>query len=319
MPGILFNVFWAIVYNSRSRPKGLLTAFVVVILGCGCIGLLLPAFSSAREAARRMQCLNNLKQIALALHNYHDVYGVFPPAYIPDAQGKPKHSWRVLILPFLEEQGTYEKYDFDEPWDGPNNRDLLTSMPRVYACPSHTRHTGTPATATNYLAVVGPSSAWPGPIGKKLSEFGDPTSETILVVEAGSHDIQWTDPRDFSLEEAIARMTSTEPTLDEGHWYEDFFTRRFQGRNVAMADGSVQLVSGEMPREVLMQSLACNDGVALSGTIASESRRAPPKLKIGNCIRLGVWIALVVFPLPWVWWNPNSDMHGRHTVVGSAG
>ena len=135
MPGILFNVFWAIVYNSRSRPKGLLTAFLVVILGCGCIGLLLPAFSSAREAARRMQCLNNLKQIALALHNYHDVYGVFPPAYIPDAQGKPKHSWRVLILPFLEEQGTYEKYDFDEPWDGPNNRALLTSMPR--ATPVH--------------------------------------------------------------------------------------------------------------------------------------------------------------------------------------
>jgi len=100
---------------------------VAVILGvfvCGgiLVALLLPAVQSAREAARRAQCSNNLKQIALAFHNYHDTYRTFPPAYIPDEDGNPKHSWRVLILPFLEQRALYEQYNFDEPWDSPNNR-----------------------------------------------------------------------------------------------------------------------------------------------------------------------------------------------------
>src|SRR5260370_743998 len=73
----------------------------LVVCGGVVIALLLPQTSS-REPARRSQCKNNLKQIGLALHNYHDVYGSFPPAYFVDASGKPMHSWRVLILPFLD-------------------------------------------------------------------------------------------------------------------------------------------------------------------------------------------------------------------------
>jgi Protein of unknown function (DUF1559) len=64
------------------------------------------------EAARRAQCRNNLKQIALALHDYHQQYGVLPPAYVADASGRPMHSWRVLLLPFLEQQSLYDQYDF---------------------------------------------------------------------------------------------------------------------------------------------------------------------------------------------------------------
>src|SRR5262249_42952585 len=79
--------------------------------------------------ARRSQCKNNLKQIGLAMFNYHDAYGCFPPAYIADADGRPMHSWRVLLLPFLDEAARYRKYRFDEPWDGPNNSELATSVP----------------------------------------------------------------------------------------------------------------------------------------------------------------------------------------------
>jgi uncharacterized protein DUF1559 len=69
----------------------------------------------------------------VAVATYHDTYGTLPPAYIADAEGKPLHSWRVLLLPFLEQRELYEQYDFDEPWDGPNNRKLLAQRPSVFA------------------------------------------------------------------------------------------------------------------------------------------------------------------------------------------
>lgn len=103
-----------------------LTASVVLVFLVPCCMLmcLLTPRSGAREAARRAQCSNNLKQIAFSLHSYHDRYGCFPPAYIADEEGKPMHSWRVLILPFIEEQALYDRYAFTEPWDGPSNRRL---------------------------------------------------------------------------------------------------------------------------------------------------------------------------------------------------
>ncbi|MFN0054259.1 MAG: DUF1559 domain-containing protein, partial [Planctomycetales bacterium] len=84
---------------------------LAVLLVCGGIlaALLLPAVQQAREAARRTQCKNNLHQIGLALHNYHDAFNSFPPAYIPDASGRPMHSWRVLILPFLDQAPLYQR------------------------------------------------------------------------------------------------------------------------------------------------------------------------------------------------------------------
>ena len=96
---------------SEVPKKKLRFTCVEVLVVCGVlvvlVALFLPAlrFGGAREAARRMQCSNHLKQIALALHNYHDEYKSFPPAYIADESGKRMHSWRVLILPFIEGQG----------------------------------------------------------------------------------------------------------------------------------------------------------------------------------------------------------------------
>ena len=106
-----------------------------------------------------MQCSNHLKQIGLALQNYHDAYGSFPPAYMADADGKPIHSWRVLILPYLEQKALYDKYSFDEPWDGPNNSQLHEAAISAYICPSRP---GNSRTDTSFVAVVGAQTAWPG-------------------------------------------------------------------------------------------------------------------------------------------------------------
>lgn len=98
--------------------------FLILLYG-GCLVCLerLAGAQSVREAARRVSCLNNLRHIELALHNYHNAHGCFPPAYIVDESGRPMHSWRVL-LPYLEQEALYDQYDFSEPWDGPNNRKL---------------------------------------------------------------------------------------------------------------------------------------------------------------------------------------------------
>src|SRR5690242_17032670 len=113
----------------ESKRKTSVLLIVIAVIGglflllC-CTGvpfaLILPAVQQAREAARRSQCKNNLKQIGLALHNYHETYGGLPPAFVADDQGRPMHSWRVLILPFLGEQALYNEYNLSEPWDGPN-------------------------------------------------------------------------------------------------------------------------------------------------------------------------------------------------------
>jgi hypothetical protein len=125
---------------------------------------------SYRDQARSVAVsINNLKQIGLALHNFHSVMDHFPPAVVYGPDGKPWHSWRVLILAYLEQQPLYDAYRFDEPWDGPNNRKLLDKMPDVYRMPGDTSH------FTHYVVPVGPNVAFLSE-GAKVPEGKDATS-----------------------------------------------------------------------------------------------------------------------------------------------
>ena len=115
LPAIVILAVWACIFLSRSRVDSLGYVIIVGIVALVLIALLLPAVQSAREASPRTNCKNNLKQIGLALHNYHDAYGSFPPAWTTDADGRPLLSWRVLLLPFLDEAPLYEEFDLTEP------------------------------------------------------------------------------------------------------------------------------------------------------------------------------------------------------------
>jgi hypothetical protein len=147
----------------------------------------------AREAARRSTCSNNLKVIGLALQNYRDAYGCFPPAYVADVDGRPMHSWRVLILPFLEQEAIYDRYRFDEPWDGPNNRKLHDLIVGTYACPSHAKQ----GHSTAYVAVVGAETSWRGAEPTRSEDIADGASRTVMVVEVAAAAIHWMEPRDL--------------------------------------------------------------------------------------------------------------------------
>jgi prepilin-type processing-associated H-X9-DG protein len=265
----------------------------------------LPAVETAREAARRAQCNNNLKMIVLALQNYHDDHGMFPPAFIPDKDGKPMHSWRVLLLPYMEEKPLYDKYNFQEPWDGPNNSKLLMNpVPyayRWYQCPSDARIGRGTGVWTSYVAVVGPRTAWPGAQMRKMSEIADGTANTVLVMEDQSTRIPWMEPRDLMLDEALGVLTSSDPRAGGIHRHEDFFYDYFGGRNVAFVDGSVALLSDGLQRDFVSSLLTIDDHAGLSSPNSGGKFGERKRLKVGNCYRLTVFILLTIFPLPWVW------------------
>ncbi|NLF68416.1 MAG: DUF1559 domain-containing protein [Candidatus Anammoximicrobium sp.] len=297
--------FWASVFFSRSRPRALARGCLVVLI-CFClISLLLPAVQTARESARRAQCANNLKQLAYALHNYHSDHGVFPPAFVPDRDGRPTHSWRVLLLPYVEEKSRYDKYNFNEPWDGPNNSRLLNPVPWVYACPSDRRAVRGTSLWTSYVAVVGPRTAWPGASARKMSEITDGTASTILVMEDQSTNIPWMDPRDLTLDEALGILTSPDRQFASPHRREDFFYEYSGGRYVATADGRVSYQFYGLPRDVWSALLTIDDGVAtseLDWTVGADDWKRP---KVGNFYRLAVFVLLTLLPLPWVWRKPK--------------
>jgi hypothetical protein len=198
------------------------------------------AEGESRAPGRRSQCSNNLKQIALALHNYQDVYGSFPPAYIANENGRPMHSWRVLILPFIEEQKLYDQYRFDEPWDGPNNRLLADRMPFAFRCPSDVRM-NPPSSMTSYLAVVGPETIWPDDKVRSFGDIQDGTSNTLLVVESHGSGIHWMEPRDLHTGQMAREIN---PTHGQG-----ICSCHPGCAGVALVDGSVRfLVAGESSR-----------------------------------------------------------------------
>ncbi|MGD9647719.1 MAG: DUF1559 domain-containing protein, partial [Pirellulales bacterium] len=168
-----------------------------------------PADPQALQEAHLAQSLNNLKQIGLAMHNFHDTFGSFPPAVIRGPDGLPWHSWRVLLLPFLEQRALFQLYRFDEPWDGPNNKKLLDAVPAVYTDPIHGANK---EHYTHYAAITGPGTAFSaeGPQfdgqkpkfdgGTSIRRFADGTSNTLLVGSVSpAEKIPWTKPQDVVL------------------------------------------------------------------------------------------------------------------------
>jgi hypothetical protein len=231
-----------------------------LILGCaGVIGLtwcLLVSYLPGLlhydhgPAYRRVECINNLKHITLALQNYHDAHGTFPPAYFADKNGRPMHSWRVLILPFMDEGKLYDQYDFNEPWDGPNNSKLAAKIPRVFQCPSN--YGREQSQMTSYVVVVGPETAWPGEKATKLADMTDGSSNTILVVEVADSGIHWMEPRDFHV---LQMSTAVNATSGQG------ISSKHPGiAHVSLADGSTRSVSQDWSPQTLKALLTINGG-----------------------------------------------------------
>jgi hypothetical protein len=198
-----------------------------------------------RASTGRAQCTNNLKQIGLAMHNYHDRHKTFPPAYTVDKSGKPLLSWRVLILPYLEQDALYKEFHLDEPWDSPHNRALIDRMPAVYHCPSGSGKRAD-AGKTTYLTPRGKSTIFSGPEANKIQSVEDGTSNTIFVVDASdARAVIWTKPDDWDVE----------PALD----LKGIFGHHPGGTPFSLADGAVHFIKDSVSPKVL-HDLVTRDG-----------------------------------------------------------
>jgi hypothetical protein len=207
------------------------------------VGAIVESIREVQLAAARMQSSNNLKQIGLAMHNYHDVNGSFPPAAIYSAEGKPLLSWRVLVLPYLGRNDLYQQFKLDEPWDSKHNKKLLAKMPAVFkptvagkAKPYHT-----------FLQVlVGKGTVFEGKRGIQIRQIIDGTSNTIMVVE-GSKAVPWTKPQDIPFD-----PTKAPPRL--GGIFPDGF-------NATFCDGSVHFIRNTIKPATLRLLIQRNDGM----------------------------------------------------------
>jgi hypothetical protein len=251
------------------------TLFNLLIL----IALLLPAIQAAREAAKRMETSNHLKYIGLAMHNYHDVYKTLPPSgviYEPtgdEGSVEPQLglSWRVRILPFIEQSALYDEFDQHVPWDHPNNARLIERMPEIYKSPNRPDDDG----KTVYLGIVYPQDLDPanlpddryqaflrgtafdhGPLARRslrgmptvrFMDVTDGTSNTIAVVEADADQaVIWTKPDDweFRLDNPARGLGGMRP----------------MGFMALMLDGSTTFIRSDLDPDNLRRLFSRADG-----------------------------------------------------------
>lgn len=238
-----------LIERRQNFPGGSLGATAAFSLGVS-----LPAMGAAQDAANRAAASNNLKQIAIAWHNYHDTFRGFPrDSY--DEDGKPLLSWRVHILPYIEQQALYEQFKLDEPWDSEHNIKLIDRIPPVYIAPG-----GVNGNKTVYLAPVAEKTIMPPlteeqrkaadrnkfPVGLRIASITDGTSNTIMILEANQESaVPWTKPADYK--------------VDEENPTQGLVGLRRGGFQAALCDGSVQFFS-ELIDEGLLNGLFTRNG-----------------------------------------------------------
>lgn len=259
---ILIAVTFGIVSVRLKKQSG--NTPVVAVVGTGVlllimIGLLLPTVPSAREAARRMQCSNNLKQLLLGMHNYSSTHNRFPLPTTVGANGDPV-SWRVSLLPFLEQSPLYEKYDQGQSWDGPQNEALhyYGVAPPIYNCPSdpnsilQSKNPQKTVVYSAYAMLTG-SGTVTREFRRSPSSLLQAYSRKIVLVEACGQRIIWSEPRDFEVTE-----DSIGVNLDghrPGHSRGVLSSYHVGGASFGRLDGSVGFMSQNIDREVLRQLL----------------------------------------------------------------
>ena len=218
---------------------------VVIAILVVLVALLLPATRlGSREAARRMQCWSNLRNIAVALENYESTYGCLPPAYTTNSDGKPLHSWRTLILPFLDQKALFDRIDLSKPWDDPANRTAHEASLKIFDCPSGT----IPKGHTTYFAVIASGGCFQPTEPRLLADIKDDRDRTLMVIEVpDKHAVHWMSPNDASEDLIVNRNAHG----------------KFGHPNGALAvfvSGRVQFLNADIPAEFLRALISIDGG-----------------------------------------------------------
>jgi prepilin-type processing-associated H-X9-DG protein len=219
-----------------------------LLWGTGCIGcalsfailiLALPGVgheSRPSRPSRHTLCSNLMRQLALALRDYENSHGRFPPACINDANCQPMQSWRVLIWPEIDQGDFYSRYNIDEAWNGRRNSKVTTFHNNAYQCPSDG---AAGPYDTSYVAVIAPGSVWSVPGGAKLSDITDGPEDTVLLVEMKNSGIKWAEPRDLDLNNLPPGITKQNLLHS--------LSNHAGGFNAVFTDGHVEFIPDNIP------------------------------------------------------------------------
>ncbi|VTR94831.1 Uncharacterized protein OS=Isosphaera pallida (strain ATCC 43644 / DSM 9630 / IS1B) GN=Isop_0716 PE=4 SV=1: SBP_bac_10 [Gemmata massiliana] len=201
------------------------------------------AVANPREVATVAPSANNLRRIAIAMHEYSDTNGVLPPAAYWNKAGQACLSWRVLILPQLGHEALYKQFKLDEPWDSEHNKKLLAKMPSVYATPGLTK---SGSTETYYRVFVGNGAGFDWIFGTLLIKILDGTVNTIMCTIA-STSVPWSKPDEleFDPEKDPTKLFGALPTGQP---------------QVVMFDGTVKTLKKLPSKETLKLLIQRNDG-----------------------------------------------------------
>ncbi|PHR93506.1 MAG: hypothetical protein COA78_32730 [Blastopirellula sp.] len=288
-PGLLGLLFWVPVYRSQKRlTVFFFSLFAYFVFTC----FLTSVFVPMRGHPPEVWCSFNQGKLGMIFENYKLRNGTYPPAYIADEKGNPMHSWRVLLLPSLGEQALYDQYDFDEPWNGPNNIKLLNRMPDVYACPSAHHHQPSDEYCTNFVAVVGNNTMWPQDLTRDKSDVTDGLENTLLLVEFDDTKIPWLQPIDLEYNEAIKLLSSEDSKV--------FRETHPNGRMVLMADGDAKFIPSWQTEAFWKGIIGIDDGVDSEALeLPYDFQRNQPSV-LATIIANFIFMVLLLMPLIWI-------------------
>ena len=241
--------------STKHRPKRVGDRVVLSLDADAIDTTLVPAAALMRRVRPLLaQSINNLRQIAIAMHNYFSNHRTMPPQMSVDKNDRPLLSWRVQILPYIEQKALFDQFRLDEPWDSEHNKKLIAKMPTIYR--SALSKTKTEDGLTTYLVPTGPKAFWNGTRffnGKttaSLAEIPDGTSNTIAFFDVDdSKGVPWTKPDDYPVAPKKAFVGHFRPDLGK--------------ILVAFFDGSVRLLSDRTPDETLWLYVCPNDGMVI--------------------------------------------------------
>lgn len=212
------------------------------------IALVLPLMRWAPRSRGRTPCMNNLKNITLAVISYAERHNAFPPAYTVDADGNRLHSWRTLILPYLDQQALYESIDLSKPWNDPANAKAYGTELDVFSCPAAKLSGG----LTTYLGNAATGGCFTGDRPRPISEITDSPDQTVLVAEvAPPQAVHWMAPQDAD-ERILLHLRPGDKSAHIGVV------------NAGFVDGTVHALSANLDSHVRRSLLTASGNDAIS-------------------------------------------------------
>ena len=269
----------------KQRWAGYTAAVVLLLL----FGGFVEQVHHARQAAQGSACHGHLFYLATAVYNYHDVVGRLPPVASANGTSGDLQSWRLLLLPYMESSPLYASYNLNEPWNGPTNRGLPTAD--IYKCPTHGH-----ASLTNYLAIVGPQTAWGDGERRTFAEITDGLEQTILLIDTSYGAINWKQPRDLTFEEAVKLLTSpVNPDTFDGHYDSPgLFRKAHYHRKIVMADRSYHRLRAPLDRELAIALLTATGGEQID--LSTLEDLGEPEWDLEKIWGVAIFLALTLLP-----------------------